>query len=137
MSQLKIHFKRTKQSQQKIFSGYHFQTGIFSLLSLTSYFSPQNAPIDRMGMLIVLYLIQMNTYNSVQAPQRRGFSLIETWFIGIQIPILIGILEYGVILALRKFWPIQRESTLKMIDLSIFFVSACYLVIFNGIYWFF
>ena len=139
MAHVGLHFVRTQKSREKIFSGYHLQTGIFSFLSLASFFSPPNAPIDRMGMLIVLYLIQMNAYNTVPAPPHRGFSLIETWFIGIQIPILIAILEYGLILAMKKFWPVQKElkeTILRKIDLFTFFLSASFLFTFISIYWF-
>ena len=139
MAHVRLNLVRTQKSREKIFSGYHLQTGIFSFLSLASFFSPPNAPIDRMGMLIVLYLIQMNAYNTVPAPPHRGFSLIETWFIGIQIPILIAILEYGVILATKKFWPVQKElkeTILRKIDLFTFFLSASFLFTFISIYWF-
>ena len=138
MAHVRLNLVRTQKSREKIFSGYHLQTGIFSFLSLASFFSPPNAPIDRMGMLIVLYLIQMNAYNTVPAPPHRGFSLIETWFIGIQIPILIAILEYGVILAMKKFWPVQKElkeTILRKIDLFTFFLSASFLFTFISIYW--
>ena len=137
VAQVEINFKRTQKSRRKIFSGYHAQTVIFSLLSLVSYFSPPDSPIDRMGMLIVLYLIQMNNYDSVEAPSKRGFSSIEIWFIGIQIPTLVAILEYGTILAMKKFSPHQDENVLKRTDLGTFILSAFYLIIFNCIYWFF
>ena len=139
MAHVQLNLVRTQKSREKIFSGYHIQTGIFSFISLASFFSPPNAPIDRMGMLIVLYLIQMNAYNTIPAPPHRGFSSIEAWFIGIQIPILIGILEYGIILALKKFWPTQKElneTVLKKIDLCTFFLSAIYLVTFISAYLF-
>ena len=44
-----------------------------------------------MGMIVTLYLISTNVYNSVEAPKIRGFSYIETWMIGTQIPILVSI----------------------------------------------
>ena len=89
----------------------------------------------RMGMLIMLYLIQIDTYNSAEVPPHQGFGSIEFWFIGMQIPILLGILEYGTTLAMKKFWPVQKEKKLKNIDLCTFFVSCLYLVTFNGVYY--
>ena len=41
-------------------------------------------------MVLTLYLISANVYNSVDAPNSRGFSYIEIWMIGVQIPILLG-----------------------------------------------
>ena len=55
-----------------------------------------------MGMILTLYLISANVYNSVKGPKSRGFSYIEVWMIGTQIPILIALLEYGYILFLKK-----------------------------------
>ena len=52
---------------------------------------------------MTLYLIATNVYNSVKAPAERGFSYIEIWMIGIQIPILMGLIEYGVLLSFKKY----------------------------------
>ena len=53
-------------------------------------------------MIVTLYLISANVYNSVSAPPSRGFSYIEIWMLGTQSPILIAILEYGFVLYLKK-----------------------------------
>ena len=55
-----------------------------------------------MGLIITLYLISANVYNSVDAPPERGFSYIEIWMIGSQFPILLALCEYGLILWLKK-----------------------------------
>ena len=57
----------------------------------------------RLGLLITLYLIATNVYNSINAPSQRGFSYIEIWMIGIQFPMLVGIIEYGILLAMKKY----------------------------------
>ena len=62
----------------------------------------------------MLYLIQINSYNSVSAPPKRGFSTIEIWFVGMQAPILLATLEYGCILAMKKFWPQQKVGGLEL-----------------------
>ena len=51
-----------------------------------------------------------NIYNSVKAPVKRGFSYIEIWMIGVQIPILVGILEYATLLALKKYYKGKEKS---------------------------
>lgn len=112
-----------------------------------------------MGMLVTLYLISSNVYNSVQAPPGRGFSYIETWMIGTQFPILIGLLEYGVILAWKRLHQhsednIQTtkidampssnvlkkskattEDKIKMLDVATFCLSATFFFFFNIFYW--
>ena len=74
------------------------------MLSHASYFIDIEVVPGRMGLLITLYLILINTYNSVDAPPKRGFSAIETWFVGTQALILLAIVEYGILLAIKKFW---------------------------------
>ena len=61
-TQIKMTFKRTGKSRTKIFGGYHATTAIFALLSLLSFFIQPDAVPGRMGMLIMLYLIQINAY---------------------------------------------------------------------------
>ena len=56
-----------------------------------------------MGMIVTLYLISANVYNSVEAPDGRGFSYIEIWMVGTQFPILLALCEYGFILCLKKY----------------------------------
>ena len=55
-----------------------------------------------MGMILTLYLISSNVYNSVNAPHDRGFSYIEVWILGTQLPILLAFFEYGYVLYLKK-----------------------------------
>ncbi len=56
-----------------------------------------------MGMLVTLYLITANLYASVNAPSTRGFSFIEIWVCGVQFPMLMAIVEYGILLFKLKF----------------------------------
>ena len=67
-------------------------------------------------MLITLDLIVTNIYKSVKAPAQRGFSYIEIWMIGVQIPILVGILEYATLLALKKYNTGKGKSTPIMVS---------------------
>ena len=57
----------------------------------------------RIGMLVTLYLITANTYLGVDAPPKRGFSYIEIWLCGVQVPMLVAIVEYSYILFVLKF----------------------------------
>ena len=63
-----------------------------------------------MGLIITLYLIAANIYSSLSAPPGRGFSYIELWMVGIQVPILVSLVEYSVILGLRKYWKQQARE---------------------------
>ena len=97
-----------------------------------------------MGMLVTLYLMLINSHNSVEAPSGRGFSNIETWFIAVQIPIAFGIIEYGVILALKRFSKISQQEVniinkfsyepLKLMDIMAFMISSVYFLVFALLY---
>ena len=64
-----------------------------------------------MGMIVTLYLITANVYNSVDAPPSRGFSYIELWMFGAQTPILVALLEYGYVLYLKKYSHQKKKKT--------------------------
>ena len=113
----------------------------------------------RLGLLITLDLIATNTYNSVKAPSGRGFSYIEIWLIGIQIPILLAIFEYGILLTIKRISKQEVAQTKihvissgtetqirsrklrdmdqigKTMDKWTFFGSLCFMIIFNIVYW--
>ena len=99
-------------------------------------------------MVITLCLISFNVYNAVDAPPRRGFSYIELWMIGMLVPILVAIIEYGVTLCLYRYWELKEleqkvfvkgqmkipDSNKKVltfkIDMTALFISVIYYVIF-------
>ena len=104
-----------------------------------------------MGMIVGLYLISTNVYNSVDGPTSKGFSYyIEIWMIGTQIPILLALVEYGFILYLKKISmkfkdtnemlelgkPKQNlDEKIKMLDFATMIVSFIYFTTFAVIYW--
>ena len=109
--------------------------------------------------MITLDLIATNTYNSVKAPSGRGFSYIEIWLIGIQIPILLAIVEYGILLTIKRMSKQDvRETKVhvinsgtetqirgreiqdmdqigKTMDKWTFIGSLSFMIIFNIVYW--
>ena len=94
-----------------------------------------------MGMIVTLYLISANVYNSVDAPKNRGFSYIEVWMLGSQFPILLALFEYGVILYLKKVAKVsdQNQTTrfcekMKLLDFATMILSFCFFIMFALIY---
>ena len=70
-------------------------------------------------MVLTLYLISANVYNSVDAPHSRGFSYIELWMLGSQCPILLALCEYGFVLYLMKIAKkIQNEQMIDLDEIS-------------------
>ena len=95
-----------------------------------------------MGMVVTIYLISANVYNSVDAPKDRGFSYIEIWMIGSQFPILLALLEYGILLYFKKAVKISNQyeanvfdEKIKMLDMATMMFNFCFFVIFASIYW--
>ena len=90
-----------------------------------------------MGLVITLCLISFNVYNVVNAPPTRGFSYVEIWMIGMEIPILLAALEYSVILGLKRCLPKVIEWHAGKVDTITCFLSVAYIFIFSTFYWFF
>ena len=95
-----------------------------------------------MGMVVTLYLISSNVYNSVDAPRNRGFSYIEIWMLGTQFPILLALLEYGFVLCYKKVVKVadqneakNLEEQFRKLDLATMIFSFFFFMIFASIYW--
>ncbi len=145
MSKIRIEFKRNGKGKAKIFSGYHISSVIFALLSLVSYLIDSDQVPGRMGLLITLSLIMINSYNSADAPSNRGFSSIEIWFIGTLTPVLFGIAEFGSLLAIKKFRPsktfafgdkeLSSQEFMRIVDFISLMFMLSFLIVFNLVYW--
>ena len=101
-----------------------------------------------MGLVVTLFLITVNVYNSVDAPPNRGFSYIELWMVGMQLPIIVAIVEYIVILGLTRYLKYKDTSRIYATenfkrnldwilyaDVITFTVSIIYYVLFFILYW--
>ena len=108
-------------------------------------------------MLVTLFLISTNVYSSINAPPERGFSYIELWMVGMQLPICIALVEYSLILGLKKYWKnndndenpqifMNREHNkefkknkddimFKNMDKIFFILSLAYFMVFCLCYW--
>ena len=99
-----ITFQISRNNIQQLIMEYFAPTGIFAFLALISYFIDPDVVPGRMGLLVTLFLISSNTYNSItkDIPHDRGFSYIEMWLIGTQGNILVALIEYAFLLAWKK-----------------------------------
>ena len=108
----------------------------------------------RMGMIVTLYLISANVYNSVDAPKVRGFSYVEIWMLGSQFPILLALFEYGFVLYFKKIAKKVDEQKnmmslddefvrakpdldeqIKKLDFATMIFSFVFFVLFAILYW--
>jgi hypothetical protein len=160
----------TRTNRGNLDSGYYYPSTAFALLSMISYLinpdivSLLKVPIKfhkgniywsqkvpgRMGMIVTLYLISANVYNSVEGPKSKGFSYIEIWMIGTQIPILLALVEYGLIFYLKKTSKEFEDKNvrlelgkpkksfddkIKTLDFATRIISCVYFIAFAAIYW--
>ena len=101
-------------------------------------------------MIVTLYLISANVYNSVEGPSSRGFSNIELWMVGSQFPILLALFEYGFILYLKKtVRKVENQNQkmdiddskpdmserIKTLDFVTMTISFLFIVLFSSTYW--
>ena len=138
-AEVKFSLKRKASIVSNLLSSYFAPTSVFSALSLISYsIDPHNVP-GRMALLVTVCLIITNTYNSINDGPNRGFSHIEVWYIGIEVPVFIGIIEYGAILALMKFGnsiiKVDHHVLYQKLDLFTCAASAIILIGFNILFW--
>ena len=101
-----------------------------------------------MGMIVTLYLISANVYNSLDTTENMGFSYVEIWMLGTQFPILLALFEYGFVLYLKKIAKQgdgqnqmlnQDESNLddkiKWLDFITMTISFVCFITFASLYW--
>ena len=101
-----------------------------------------------MGMIVTLYLISANVYNSLDTTENMGFSYVEIWMLGTQFPILLALFEYGFVLYFKKIakqgdgqnqMPNQDESNLddkiKWLDFITMITSFVCFITFASLYW--
>ena len=100
---INFYLLRKSEKFHQLIITYYIPSGAFAFLSLFSFFvKPEMVP-GRMGMLVTIFLIVIGIYKSVEAPPKRGFGYLEKWYIGVQVPILFALLEYGFMLAVLKY----------------------------------
>ena len=132
---LDFHLVRKSENFHNLIITYFVPSGAFAFLSLFSFFIKPEVVPGRMGMLVTIFLIVIGIYKSVEAPPNRGYGYLEKWYIGVQVPILFALLEYGLILAVLKYKDGHQEivlwgnvwkinDVLKKVDLKSFCLSV-------------
>ena len=132
---LDFHLVRKSEKFHNLIITYFVPSGAFAFLSLFSFFIKPEVVPGRMGMLVTIFLIVIGIYKSVEAPPNRGYGYLEKWYIGVQVPILFALLEYGLILAVLKYKDGHQEivlwgnvwkinDVLKKVDLMSFCLSV-------------
>ena len=96
-------------------------------------------------MLVTVFLIQTGIYGTIDAPTSRGLGFLEIWYIGMQVPIMVAIIEYGFVLIIMKYKGLENEvkigdksikldKLMKIIDLLSFFGCLAFCISFKIYY---
>ena len=98
-----IVFNMKRNDIGQLIGGFFGPTAIFTLISLVSFLIDPDVVPGRLGLLLTVFLIITNNYNSIKAPDDRGgFSFIEIWMVGIYFQILFAIFEYAYLMAKNR-----------------------------------
>ena len=133
LARIKMNLKRKHQELRTVFIEFIFPSFTYSILSLISYFIYVESVPGRMGLLVTLYLIAINTYVSTSQGITGNNVLMDTWVVGCIAPIIFAILEYGALLAIVKFkkgYISGKFVDSRVIDKISFAVSFIYITIF-------
>ena len=134
VARIKIELTRKNQEIRSVFVEFWFPNITYSILALISYFISVESVPGRMGLLITLYLIAINTYVSTVQGIFGANMCIDVFFAGSLVPIIFAILEYGALLAIIKFkkgYINGKFINSCEIDKIAFVVSLVYIVAFD------
>ena len=112
---------------------YYATTSLVATLSLISFFVQKENVPGRLGVLVTLYLLLVNNYKSLNVPTSIGFGDLDQWFILVQVPVLIAVIEYGLILVWAKYSKVLglelcHRHALKIVDICTFGLVLAYLI---------
>ena len=128
----------------QLIGGFFWPTGIFTIISLVSFLINPDIVPGRLGMLLTVFLIITNNYNSLNAPHDRGFSFIEIWMVGIYFQIIFAIFEYAYLISQNRnkiaaMYPNDEQDRIKelskKLDGKAMIFSLIYFILFQCTYW--
>merc|ERR1719474_894648 len=78
----------------------YLTTGLFVIVSWISFIVPPEVVPGRMALLVTLFLVLVNIFNSVtgNAPKAEGLTAVETWVVSCIIHVFGVLAEYALIL---------------------------------------
>jgi len=96
-----IHLKR---HMDKYIWNYHFPSGMFVMVSFVSFLINPDVVPGRMGLLVMMFLVLINMFNSVSArsPTVEGMTSVIFWMISCILFVFGALCEYAGILYLKR-----------------------------------
>jgi len=89
-----------KRRRTPVLLQVYLTTGLFIIVSWISFIVPPEVVPGRMALLVTLFLVLVNIFNSVtgNAPKAEGLTAVETWVVSCIIHVFGVLVEYALIL---------------------------------------
>merc|ERR1719350_836817 len=83
---------------------YYLPSGLFVIVSWISFLIPMDVIPGRMALLVTLFLVLVNIFNTVttNTPKAEGLTAIEAWMLACILFVFGALVEYAVILFRRQ-----------------------------------
>ena len=125
-----ISLKLSRKRSGVPYSSFFIPTGTFTVVSMVSFLIQPDAVPGRMGLIVTLLLISSNVYAQVD---HHGFSNLDVWAIGSQIPIIFALFQYGLVLLMMKYCNVKKSF--RKFDCVSACIVATYYFGFNCYFW--
>merc|ERR1712113_151846 len=98
---------------------YYLPSGLFVIVSWISFLIPPDIIPGRMALLVTLFLVLVNIFNTVttNTPKAEGLTAIEAWMLSCILFVFGALVEYAIILMQKQTEAIrpQRSNHVKII----------------------
>merc|ERR1719150_1794905 len=85
---------------------YYLPSGLFVIVSWISFLIPMDVIPGRMGLLVTLFLVLVNIFNTVttNTPKAEGLTAIEAWMLACILFVFGALIEYAAILFRKQHY---------------------------------
>merc|ERR1719192_723716 len=97
---------------------YYLPSGLFVIVSWISFLIPMDVIPGRMALLVTLFLVLVNIFNTVttNTPKAEGLTAIEAWMLACILFVFGALIEYAAILFKKqRYVSGQHKVNLKIV----------------------
>jgi len=122
---------------------YYLPSSLFVVVSWTSFLIPSDDIQGRMALLVTLFLVLVNIFNTTttNSPKADGLNAMQSWVICCIFFVFGALFEYAIILLQMKIKTFRKlaasmvkDETCAM-DVAVLIAFPCVFLIFNFVYW--
>merc|ERR1719400_1261265 len=127
---------------------YFIPSGLFVIVSWMSFLIPMDEIGGRMGLLVILFLLLVNIFNTVatNTPKAECLTAIEVWMLACILFVFGALIEYAAILFKKQFHESKQQTAILKPDQQLAedflridkFFLKCFpvlFIVFNGVFW--